>query len=61
MHLKKKKAAKQDYRHSFEFGNRSGCDGVFICNVTCVCVMYIFPLTGSQLERLSPVEEFLDL
>lgn len=28
------------------FGNRIGCHGVFISNVTCVCVMYIFSLTG---------------
>lgn len=28
------------------FGNRIGYHGVFISNVTCVCVMYIFSLTG---------------
>lgn len=26
-----------------------------------VCLCTFFPLTGSQLERLCPVEEFLDL
>lgn len=36
----------EDFIHFDEFGNVIRYHGVFIWNVTCVCVMYIFSLTG---------------